>query len=109
MYFLLSLGAELAFSILSQSQYLNVIKPDGAFYIFANSVKTTCLKKPDGTAIKNDDDLCKYILEVGKVGVVPGSAFGSPNHFRVSYVADDKIVEEGCRRIVEALDLLLAI
>jgi aspartate aminotransferase len=97
---------ELAFSILSQSKYLNVIKPDGAFYIFANSLKTVGSKKSDGSLIKNDSDLCKYILEEGKVGVVPGSAFGLSNHFRISYVADDRIVEEGCRRIVEALNKL---
>ena len=96
----------MAFSILSQSQYLNVIKPDGAFYIFANSAKTIGLKKPSKFKIENDGDLCKYILEEGKVGVVPGSAFGLANHFRISYVADDKIVEEGCKRIVETLKKL---
>ena len=98
---------DLAFSILSQSKYLNVIKPDGAFYIFANSEKALNLKTPNGAFIQNDSDLCKYILEEGKVGVVPGSAFGSPNHFRISYVADDKIVREGCERIVGVLNKLI--
>ncbi len=98
---------DMAFSILAQSEYLRVIKPNGAFYIFANCDKAIGCKTYNGNVINNDGELCKYILEEGGVGVVPGSAFGANGHFRISYVADDKIVKDGCNRIVEVLKKLI--
>lgn len=98
---------DMAFDILKKSKLLNLIKPGGAFYIFANCKQAIGLKKSDGSVIKDDSDLCKYLLEEAKVGAVPGSAFGAPDHFRISYVADDKVVEDGCMRIVSALDKLI--
>jgi aspartate aminotransferase len=96
----------LAFEILSQSEYLDIIKPNGAFYIFVNCTKAMNKKTKDGDLIKNDQDLCKYLLHNAKVGVVPGSAFGLPNYFRMSYVSNEETVKNGCCQIINALNEL---
>ena len=55
---------------------------EGAFSAFP--------KSPDA------DDLvfCRRMLERGLV-VVPGSAFGTAGHFRISYAVDDDVLERG--------------
>ena len=55
---------------------------EGAFYAFP--------KSPDA------DDLvfCRRMLEKGLV-VVPGAAFGTAGHFRISYAVDDDVLERG--------------
>jgi aspartate aminotransferase len=42
-------------------------------------------------------------LEVAKVAVVPGTAFGAPGFLRMSYAASNEQIREGVRRIAEAV------
>ncbi len=76
-------------------------KPEGAFYIFPNLSKFI-----DGERIKNDIELTTYLLEEGKVAVVPGSAFGKEGNIRLSYATSMENLKEGINRIKEALDKL---
>ena len=59
-------------------------------------------KTPTGKTIATDMDLCMYFLEEAGVALVPGGAFELPGHFRISYAAADKTLEEGMKRITEA-------
>lgn len=77
-------------------------KPEGAFYIFPNLSKFI-----DGKRIKNDIDLTTYLLEEGKVAVVPGSAFGKEGYIRLSYATSMENLIEGMNRIKEALGKLI--
>ena len=58
----------------------SMVKPQGAFYIFPRS--------------PIEDDVT-FVRELQKrnVLVVPGSGFGTPGHFRISYCADDRTIE----------------
>jgi aspartate aminotransferase len=69
--------------------------PDGAFYCFADASE---LMGRFGT----DEALCLHLLEAG-VAVVPASAFGWQDGFRVSFAADEAVLQEALRRIAAAL------
>jgi aspartate aminotransferase len=69
--------------------------PDGAFYCFVDAA-------PLMERFGNDEALCLHLLEAG-VAVVPASAFGGQNGFRISFAADDAVLAEAMRRIAAAL------
>ena len=76
-----------------ESERVRVTPPQGAFYCFL-----------DLRALKMKSvDMCERILEEKRVGLVPGSAFGSMGEgfIRMSFAASAEEVEMGFRRIVE--------
>ena len=79
--------------------------PGGAFYIFPE-ISYFFGKQYNGTVIKNSDDLSMFLLNVGHVAVVPGSAFGAPNYIRFSYATSDDKLVEAAKRIEKAVALL---
>lgn len=67
--------------------------PKGAFYFFVD-VKNYFGKTFENKIIKNDVDLCMFLLNKAHVAVVGGSSFGSPDYLRFSYAAsEDKLIE----------------
>ena len=75
--------------------------PDGAFYIFPE------VKSYFGRGgVRDSQTLADYLLEEARVAVVPGSAFGSDDHVRVSYATSMERLLEGVRRIESALTKL---
>ncbi|CAM2816513.1 pyridoxal phosphate-dependent aminotransferase [Helicobacter burdigaliensis] len=68
---------------------LNVIVPDGAFYLFVNCSK-----------IEQDSmKFCKELLEKEGVAVVPGIGFGMEGYLRFSFATDLASIEKGIERI----------
>ncbi|BDU50789.1 pyridoxal phosphate-dependent aminotransferase [Haliovirga abyssi] len=63
--------------------------PGGAFYIFVNIEKIG----------KNSEEVSEEILDIAKVGVVPGAAFGMDGFIRFSYANSLDEIEEGINRI----------
>jgi aspartate aminotransferase len=80
--------------------------PDGAFYVFPECDSYFGKKTQDGKTIENSADLAMYLLEVGHVACVGGSAFGAPNCIRMSYATSDENLVEAFTRIKNALELL---
>ena len=65
------------------SDLYEVVKPDGAFYIFP--------KTPWGTGA----EFVKKAIE-NNLLIIPGNIFSKRDtHFRISYAADDKVIERG--------------
>lgn len=87
---------------LSAAPGVSVIRPDGAFYAFAN-VQAHC---GEGTAYADDIALATWLLEEKLVASVPGTPFGAPGHLRLSYATDDDTIREGVARIADALSSL---
>ena len=50
-----------------------------------------------------------YLLEEYLLSVVPGSEFGMPGYFRISYALDTEKLEIACKRIVKACEELFAL
>jgi aspartate aminotransferase len=69
-------------------------KPEGAFYVYPNV--SAYLGKPGAqTAI----ELAGRLLHEGHVVSVPGEAFGTNEHIRLSYAVSHKDVDEGLDRM----------
>lgn len=84
---------------------IECIEPKGAFYVFADISKLIG-KKIKGEEIKNSVNFCEILLEVYKVAVVPGAAFGLENHIRLSYATSIKDIEKGLDRISNCINEL---
>ncbi|HQU32851.1 MAG TPA: aminotransferase class I/II-fold pyridoxal phosphate-dependent enzyme [Thermoanaerobaculaceae bacterium] len=81
--------------------------PSGAFYVLPN-VTHYLDREFGGAPIRNSYGLAYYLLKEAHVAVVPGEAFGTPAHVRISFATAMDRIEEGCRRIREALARLEA-
>jgi aspartate aminotransferase len=79
--------------------------PGGAFYVFPD-LSTYIGKSINGKKIENDMDLCIYLLEVGHIATVPGSAFGADGCVRISYANSDENLEKAMQRLKNALAAL---
>ncbi|GAB4503167.1 MAG: pyridoxal phosphate-dependent aminotransferase [Anaerolineales bacterium] len=79
-----------------QSEKVRVTPPMGAFYFFLDF---RALGLPSSV-------ICERILEEARVGLVPGSAFGTQGEgfARLSIAASDADVEEGFKKVVEWAD-----
>ena len=74
-------------------------KPDGSFYAFINV--DGLINNLDG--INDDFDLAEYFLNEGEVAVVPGTAFGSKNHIRISFATSMENLEKAVDRVKKLL------
>lgn len=72
---------------------------DGTFYSFPNADEVIAALP----GVSNDLELADYLLQNAQVAVVPGSAFGAPGHFRVSYATSMEVLHEAVSRIATAL------
>ena len=82
---------------------IECLLPEGAFYAFPSVQALLGKTAEDGVVMTDDLAFSKYLLEVAKVAVVPGSAFGAPGFLRMSYAASNEQIREGVRRIAEAV------
>jgi aspartate aminotransferase len=80
-------------------------EPDGAFYIFPDV--SSYYGKTDGeSVIANAADFSMYLLNKAHVSSVMGDAFGEPKCVRFSFANSMEKIEEGWKRIKEALGKL---
>jgi aspartate aminotransferase len=69
-------------------------EPEGAFYVYPNI--SAFLGK---AGIKNTTELASRLLNEAHVVSVPGEAFGTAQHIRLSYAVSHEVVEEGLARM----------
>jgi aspartate aminotransferase len=81
-------------------------EPKGAFYAFPDASAYLGKKTPEGTVLADDVKLCDWLVEAGKVAVVPGSGFGAPGFVRLSYACSMQSIEIGLERLAAALATL---
>jgi aspartate aminotransferase len=77
---------------------IECLKGDGTFYLFPDfsgaQKKLNC---------ETDTDLAEKLLEAG-VALVPGSAFGTPGHMRISFATSDSNLQKAIERLQKALN-----
>jgi aspartate aminotransferase len=81
-------------------------EPKGAFYAFPDVSAYVGRKSPEGSVLDDDVQLCDWLVEVGKVAVVPGSGFGAPGFVRLSYACSMQNIQDGVGRLAKALGTL---
>jgi aspartate aminotransferase len=84
---------------------ISCLKPKGAFYVYPR-IDEYFGTSFESYSIRSDVDLCEYLLIEGKVATVPGSAFGSNRHIRLSFAVSPNELENGLKRIGECLSKL---
>ena len=80
-------------------------EPKGAFYAFPDVSAYVGKKTPEGSILDDDVQLCDWLVEVGKVAVVPGSGFGAPGFVRLSYACSMANIQEGVGRLARVARL----
>lgn len=81
-------------------------EPKGAFYAFPDVSTYVGKTTPDGNKLASDVELCDWLLDTGRVAVVPGSGFGAPGHVRLSYATSMANIRDGVGRLSKALATL---
>jgi len=89
-------------SALEQIPGVSCYKPEGAFYVFPD-FSAYLGRNYQGKKIKDSIALAEFLLETARVAVVPGSAFGAEGFIRLSYATSMKNIQEGIKRIAEAV------
>lgn len=79
------------------------VRPEGAFYAFPNVSGLFGRPLRDGTVVRSGQDVAVRLLEKAHVAVVPGEAFGSERHVRLSFACSMERLREGLARTAEAL------
>jgi len=72
--------------------------PQGAFYVYP-SIKGLLGRELGGQLIDSSARFADVALDVSKVAVVPGEAFGTPGYLRLSYALSDADLIEGITRL----------
>jgi aspartate aminotransferase len=81
-------------------------EPKGAFYAFPDLSAYVGKKSAEGSILDDDVQICDWLVEVGKVAVVPGSGFGAPGFVRLSYACSMANITDGIGRLAKALGSL---
>jgi len=90
---------DFVYSTLNAMDGVECLPSDGTFYSFP-SFKAV-IERLD--SIEDDVQLSQHLLEKAEVALVPGTAFGSPGHVRISYATDMNSLEVALSRISEAI------
>ena len=80
-------------------------KPVGSFYTFPD-FSAFYGRSFKGKKIEGSIELASFLLEEGKVALVPGIAFGADKNLRLSFAASVNTIKQGVERISKALKLL---
>jgi len=73
---------------------LRCTEPQGAFYAYPNARAWM-----DRAGVKTTTELARRLLDDARIAVVPGEAFGTDSHFRLSYATSMDRITEGLRRL----------
>lgn len=81
--------------------------PPGSFYVFADCGGLIGAVCADGRVLASDLDVAEYLVSTAHVGMVPGTAFGTPGYLRIAYAIDDALLAEALVRIADAVGHLV--
>ncbi|MGC9022304.1 MAG: aminotransferase class I/II-fold pyridoxal phosphate-dependent enzyme, partial [Dissulfurimicrobium sp.] len=84
---------------------VSCVEPSGAFYVFPD-LSPYYGTRTSGKTIEGSLDLADYLLDMARLAVVPGIAFGDDRFVRFSYAADIATLKEGMDRLERALSAL---
>ena len=74
--------------------------PEGAFYVYPNVSRFFAANGGKG-GLKSAAEIATGLLQEAHVVVVPGEAFGTQEHIRLSYAVSHEAVDEGVHRMMD--------
>ncbi len=96
---------ETALQLLNRIPGLSCVTPNGAFYLFPD-VSALLGKSYAGQRLDSVDVLAEMLLEHAHIAVVPGSAFGSARHVRISYAIPVADITTGLASLSDFVEAL---
>ena len=87
------------FPLITSIPGFKAVKPQGAFYIFANVKEAAEI-----TGYSSVTEFATALLEEAYVAVVDGEGFGFPEYIRISYTVDKETLSEAIRRIKQFVE-----
>lgn len=91
---------DLVVRLLRSIPHVDVVVPEGAFYVFPDISHYSKLLSGGSEA------LAEYLLKEAGVAVVPGKPFGDDNRIRISFANDLNNLEKALKRVAAALQKL---
>ncbi|QKS80709.1 aminotransferase class I/II-fold pyridoxal phosphate-dependent enzyme [Pseudomonas bijieensis] len=88
-------------SSLRNVEGLEVLEPQGGFFVFVRCAGLLGRYRPDGQRLEHDTDVVEYLLDEGVAGVA-GGAYGLSPWFRLSIATATATVAEAGHRIAHA-------
>jgi aspartate aminotransferase len=83
---------------LNRIKGVSCLPAQGAFYLFPSFQGAI-----EAVGVEDDVQLAEYLLREAGVALVPGSAFGSPGHLRLSFATSMENLERALERLAHAL------
>lgn len=78
------------------------VMPEGAFYAYPNAAEALRM-----AGMKDATELATRLLEEVHVALVPGPAFGTREHVRISYATSEDRIDEGLKRLKQFVSRLV--
>ena len=75
--------------------------PEGAFYVYVSCAGWLGKRTPQGKTLENDADVTAWLLEAG-LALPNGAGYGLSPYFRVSFAADQALLDRACDRLAAA-------
>lgn len=85
---------------------LDPIEPQGAFYVYTDCSGLIGKRTASGDVLRTDQDVVLYLLDVARVAVIQGSAYGVSPFFRISFATDLATLEAAAAAMADAIDAL---
>jgi aspartate aminotransferase len=85
---------------LAQVAGLQLSRPDGGLFVFADCQAWIGSRSAAGTALHSDAAIVDALLQEAHVACVPGSAFGAPGHLRFSIAVADQVISRAVESIL---------
>jgi aspartate aminotransferase len=102
----MSARAKRTVELINKTPGLSCSVPQGAFYCYVNCADLIGKRSRNGV-LNGDIDVAAYLLETALVAVVPGAAYGLSPYLRISFAADNEVVEDGFERIAASIKELV--
>lgn len=87
-------------STLNQIEGVKCIESDGTFYAFPSLSKAIAARDD----VSSDIELAEKLLGEAGVAIVPGSAFGTPDHARLSFATSMEVLEDALGRLKKGIE-----
>jgi aspartate aminotransferase len=91
---------------LRQIPGVTCLTPPGAFYVFPDLTGLYGKTLKYGGPFNSTAEIASYLLDKVKVGIIHGEAFGAPGGARMSYALGMDKIQEGLRRMSDALTIV---
>ncbi len=79
--------------------------PEGAFYVYVSCAGWLGRRTPQGGTLQNDADVTAWLLEAG-LALPNGAGYGLSPYFRVSFAAEQALLDRACDRLDAAASTL---